>query len=206
MLDGYAIDPGDSMQTRRSKLADWLKCCAAIAASWCAAGAVAAANVTITFDAIDGLYPDSYSEAGFFISSLDPNGGHLHAGNGNLLLHSREGSSPYQIRRQDGGSFDFLGFDYTGGDSVFVSDTGASFTILGDQPLASFAMPAAFHDVSYINWYMNNPGEEGPFGEQWGTIDNILANVPAAPEPAQCAMLGLGLAALMLAKRVRDTA
>jgi hypothetical protein len=183
----------------------WLKCCAAIAATWCAAGSVSAAAITINFDAIEGLYPDSYSEAGFIITSLYPDGGHLHAGNGNLLLHSREGSSPYQIRRLDGGSFDFLGFDYTGGDSVFVTDGGASFTIPGEQPWASFTMPTSFHDVAYVNWTMNNPGEEGPFGEQWGTVDNILTSVPPAPEPAQVAMLGLGLAGLLLARQ-RDRA
>jgi hypothetical protein len=54
----------------------------------------------------------------------------------------------------DGGSFDFLSFDYFGGDSVFVSDTGATFTILGDQPLANFVLPAAFQNVSYIDWFM----------------------------------------------------
>lgn len=190
-------------QLRQSSLLKW---CIAIIAGWCMAGTVSAAAITITFDAIEGLYPDSYSEAGFIITSLDPNGGHLHAGDGNLLLHSREGSSPYQIRRIDGGNFDFLGFEYTGGDSLFVSDTGASFTILGEQPWASFTMPTTFHNVNAINWIMNNPGEEGPFGEQWGTVDNILTNVPPAPEPAQAAMLGLGLMALLLGKRARGSA
>lgn len=181
----------------------WLKCCAAVGAGWCAAGIVSAATVAITFDTIGDfdLYPLSYTEDGFFIESLEPAGGHLHAGTGVLLLHSREGSSPYRIRRLDGGRFDFLGFDYSGGDSLFVTDTGASFTILGDQPLATFVMPDGFHDVSYVNWTMNNPGEEGPFGEQWGTVDNIIANVPPAPEPAQAAMLGLGLIALLLGRR-----
>ena len=102
------------------------------------------------------------------IVSLVPVGGHPHPGPGELWLHSREGSSPYQIRRTDGGSFDFLAFDYAGGDSLFVSDTGASFTILGDQPPATFTMPAGFQNVRYINWYMNNPGDlDSPFA-QWG--------------------------------------
>jgi hypothetical protein len=194
------------MRSRFSRPYSWLKCCIAVGASWCVAGMVSAAPLTITFDAIDGLYPESYSEAGFIITSPDPNGGHLHAGNGNLLLHSREGSSPYQIRRIDGGQFDFLGFDYTGGDSLFVTDGGASFSILGEQPWATFAMGNAFHEVSYVNWFMTNPGEEGPFGEQWGTVDNILTNVPPAPEPAQAAMLGLGLVALLLGRRPRTSA
>jgi hypothetical protein len=171
----------------------------AAAAVLCALSASAFAQ-TLTFDGIQDLgpYPDAWSEDGFIITSLEPSGGHLHSGFNTLLLHSREGSSPYQFRRIDGGSFNFLSFDYSGGDSLFVTDTGATFTILGDQPLANFVLPAGFQNVSWVNWYMNNPGEEGPFGEQWGTIDNVVLSVP---EPAQAAMLGLGLASVLL--RVR---
>jgi hypothetical protein len=122
----------------------------------------------------------------------------MHAGDDNLMLHSGPGSSPYQIRRLDGGSFDFLGFDYSGGDSVFVTNTGASFTIPGDQPLANFLMPASFQNVSYVNWTMNTPGTEPPYFEQWGTIDNIVLSVP---EPSHAAMLGLGLAGVLLRAR-----
>jgi hypothetical protein len=163
---------------------------------------VAASAQTLTFDGIGNLgpYPESWTESGFFITSLalPPAGPHLHAGDDNLLLHSGEGSSPYQIRRLDGGIFDFLSFYYSGGDSTFVTDTGASFTILGDQPLANFIMPASFQNVSYVNWYMNTPGTEGPFFEQWGTIDNIVMSVP---EPAHAAMLGLGLLGVLLRAR-----
>jgi hypothetical protein len=183
----------------------WFKRCVAAACFACGIATASADPVTLTFDHIGDfdLYPLSYTESGFFIVSLYPDGGHLHAGDGLLLLHSREGSSPYQIRRLDGGSFDFLGFDYSGGDSVFVSDTGASFTILGDQPLASFTLPAAFHNVSYIDWYMNNPGDLSTPQEQWGQIDNIVLNVAAVPEPAQAAMLGFGVAGLLLRARRR---
>jgi hypothetical protein len=59
-------------------------------------------------------------------------------------------------------------------------------------------MPASFRDVSYVNWYMNTPSDEGPYFEQWGTIDNIVLHVP---EPAHAAMLGLGLAAVLLRAR-----
>jgi hypothetical protein len=163
---------------------------------------VAASAQTLTFDGIGNLdpYPESWTESGFFITSLalPPAGPHLHAGDDNLILHSQAGSSPYQIRRLDGGIFDFLGFDYTGGDSTFVTDTGASFTILGDQPWAHFVMPASFQNVSYVNWYMNTPGDEPPFFEQYGTIDNIVLSVP---EPAHAAMLGLGLLGVLLRAR-----
>jgi hypothetical protein len=172
-----------------------------LAAAALCAFSVAASAQTLTFDGIGNLgpYPESWTESGFFISSLalPPAGSHLHAGDDNLLLHSGEGSSPYQIRRLDGGIFDFLSFDYSGGDSLFVTNTGASFTILGDQPLANFVMPASFQNVSYVNWYMNTPGEP-PFFEQWGTIDNIVLSVP---EPAHAAMLSLGLAAVLLRAR-----
>jgi hypothetical protein len=182
------------------KQSRWMKCCLAAACCACGIATASAETVTLTFDHIgdEGPYPDSYTESGFIITSLSEDGPHLHAGGSSLWLHSREGSSPYQIRRADGGSFDFLGFDYSGGDSIFVSDTGASFTILGDQPLATFTMSPAFQHVSYINWYMNNPGDlDTPF-EQWGEIDNIVTNVSPVPEPAQVAMLGLGLAGLWL--------
>ncbi|WP_156116806.1 hypothetical protein [Massilia sp. 9096] len=182
----------------------WIRRGIAIAAALCACAATSASaeTVTLTFAIFDDpLYPSSYSQAGFIITSLYPDGGHLHAGDGNLWLHSREGSSPYQIRRIDGGSFDFLGFDYQGGDSVFVSDTGASYTILGEQPLATFAMPPSFHDVTYVNWYMNNPGDLDFPDPQWGSIDNVVLNIPAAPEPAPPAMFGIGVAGLLLAAR-----
>jgi hypothetical protein len=159
----------------------------------------AAAPITLTFDGLGmELYPESWTESGFIITLLEPSGGHLHAGADELLLHSRQGSSPYQIRREDGGHFDFLGFDYSGGDSVFVTDGGASFTILGEQPRATFTMAADFHDVGYVLWYMNNPGDLDFPDPQWGIIDNIATNVPPAPEPSEVALLGLGLAGLLL--------
>jgi hypothetical protein len=159
---------------------------------------LAASAQTLTFDGIgDELYPLSWTESGFIITSLSPDGPHLHGGNDNLMLHSNVGSSPYQIRRLDGGVFDLLSFEYTGGDSLFVTDTGASFTILGEQPWATFTMSPAFRDVSYVNWYMNTPGEP-PFFEQWGTIDNVVLSVP---EPAHAAMLGLGLIGVLLRAR-----
>ena len=185
----------------------WMKHCIAAACCACGIAGAAAETVTLTFDQFgdDGPYPDSYTESGFVITSLYP-GGHLHNGGSSLWLHSREGSSPYQIRRVDGGTFDFLGFDYDGGDSVFVSDAGATFTILGDQPLATFTLSPAFLHVGYVNWYMNNPGDLSTPDEQWGQIDNIVTNISPAPEPAQAAMLGLGLAGLLLrARRARQS-
>jgi hypothetical protein len=174
-----------------------IKRCAA--AALCAFSLTAGAQ-TLTFDGIgDELYPLSWTESGFIITSLSPDGPHLHPGNDNLMLHSNVGSSPYQIRRVDGGTFDFLGFDYTGGDSLFMTDTGASFTILGEQPWASFTMSPAFQNVSYVNWTMNTPGDP-PFFEQWGTIDNIVLSVP---EPSHAAMFALGLAGLLLRGRRR---
>jgi hypothetical protein len=174
-----------------------IKRCAA--AALCAFSVTAAAQ-TLTFDGIGAEpYPLSWTESGFIITSLalPPAGPHLHGGDDNLVLHSNVGSSPYQIRRLDGGVFDFLGFDYTGGDSAFVTDAGAMFIVLGEQPWATFTMSPAFQNVSYVNWYMTTPGEP-PFFEQWATIDNIVLSVP---EPSHAAMLGLGLAGLLLRAR-----
>jgi hypothetical protein len=182
MLSGWAVvvhlTDEETMRSNPIK-----RCIAAVLCVFGIATAASAATVTLTFDTFDDpLYPASYTQSGFIITSLYPDGGHLHAGDGNLWLHSREGSSPYQLRRIDGGSFDFLGFDYQGGDSLFVSDTGASFTILGDQPLATFTMPAAFHDVTTIDWFMNNPGDLDFPELQWGAIDNVVLN----PRRRQC--------------------
>jgi hypothetical protein len=175
------------------------------AALCCAFGMsiAAAQTVTLTFDTIDDLgpYPDSWTESGFSITSLEPAGGHLHSGGGSLVLHSREGSQPYRFQLVAGGSFDFVSFDYFGGDSVFVSDTGATFTILGDQPLANFVLPAAFQHASYIDWFMPNPGDLSTPDPQWGNIDNVVLNVSPVPEPAAVTMLGLGLAGLLLRGR-----
>lgn len=172
-----------------------------LAATLCAFSLSAAAQA-LTFTGIGDLgpYPESWTEGGFIIISLapPPAGPHLHAGNDDLMLHSQEGSAPYQIRRLEGGSFDLLGFDYSGGDSLFVTSTGASFAILGEQPLAHFTMSPAFQNVSYVNWYMNTPGDIPPDFEQWGTIDNLVRSVP---EPAHAAMLGLGLVAVLLRAR-----
>lgn len=170
------------------------------------AGAASAAIVTIDFDDIEGIYIDSYSESGYVFTSLSTDAGpHLHPGGGNLWLHSNVGSSPYQIRREDGMNFDVLGFEYLGGDSLFVSDTGASFDIPGEAPLTFVELPASFQNVNYINWYMNTIDPDDLFGEQWGRIDNIVTRVPPVPEPAHAGMLGLGLAALMAARRSRRT-
>jgi hypothetical protein len=141
--------------------------------------------VTLTFDQLNDMYPLSYTEQAFINTSLFADGGHLHSGGNALWLHSREGSSPYHIQRVDGGSFDLVRFDFSGGDSLFVSNTGASFTILGDQPLATFTMPASFQNISYINWFMTNPGDLNTPNEQWGRIDNIVMNLVPVPEPAQ---------------------
>lgn len=189
------------------KPSSWIQRSIAIAVAGafcaCAAATASAETVTLTFDHIgdQGPYPDSYAESGFSITSLFPDGPHLHDGGNALLLHSREGSSPYHIQRTDGGSFDLLSFDYMGGDSLFVSSSGATFTILGDQPLANFTLPASFHDATYINWYMNNPGDLDFPDPQWGSIDNVVLNISPAPEPAQVAMLGLGVAGLLLRAR-----
>ncbi|MET0983756.1 MAG: PEP-CTERM sorting domain-containing protein [Telluria sp.] len=167
-----------------------------------AAAAASAAIVVIDFDDIEGIYIDSYSESGYSFISLATEGGpHLHPGGGNLWLHSQVGSSPYQIRREDGMNFDLLGFEYLGGDSVFIADTGASFEILGEVPLTHVELPASFQNVNYVNWYMNTPDPDDIFGEQWGRIDNIVTRVPPVPEPAHAGMLGLGLAAVLAAAR-----
>jgi hypothetical protein len=188
---------------------NWIKrCIVAAFCAFCAFGMAAASGqtVTLTFDNIDDLgpYPDSWTESGFSVTSLEPNGPHLHSGGGALLLHSREGSQPYRIQRLDGGSFDVLAFDYFGGDSVFVSDTGATFTILGDQPMATFTMSADFQHVTYIDWFMPNPGDLSTPDPQWGTVDNVVMNISPVPEPASVSMLGLGLAGLLLRGRRRQ--
>jgi hypothetical protein len=192
--------------TQSSWLNCWTKRC--IVAACCAFGMAAASAqiVTLTFDNIDDLgpYPDSWTESGFSVTSLEPNGPHLHSGGGSLVLHSREGSQPYRFQRMDGGSFDFLAFDYFGGDSVFVSDTGATFTILGDQPLATFTMSSAFQHVSYIDWFMPNPGDLSTPDPQWATVDNVVMNISPVPEPASVVMLGMGLAGLLLRARRRQ--
>ncbi len=187
------------------KQLSWMKHCLIAACLACGVGTASAEIVTLTFDNIrDGVIrPNAYYESGFFINSLSDVSPTLHGADAMLWLNSGAGSSPYQISRQDGGTFDFIGFDYAGGDALFVSDTGATFTIQGDQPMATFTLPDSFKNVSYINWYMTSTSDV----VQWGKIDNIVMNVAAVPEPAQAAMLGLGLAALAVrGRRVRQRA
>ena len=167
------------------------------------AGAASAAIVVIDFDEIEGIYIDSYSESGYSFTSLETGlgGGHLHPGSGNLWLHSQFGSSPYQIRREDGMNFDLLGFEYLGGVSTFIADTGATFNIPGEVPLTFVELPATFQNVNYVNWYMTTLDPDDIYGEDWGRIDNIVTRVPPVPEPAHAGMLGLGLAGLLAAAR-----
>ncbi|MGX4642971.1 PEP-CTERM sorting domain-containing protein [Massilia sp. SYSU DXS3249] len=171
-----------------------------------AAATASSAIVVIDFDDIEGIYIDSYSESGYVFTSLATpaeGGPHLHPGGGNLWLHSQVGSSPYQIRREDGMNFDLLGFEYLGGDSTFIADTGATFNILGEVPLTFVELPASFQNINYVNWYMTTPDPDDIYGEEWGRIDNIVTRVPPVPEPAHAGMLGLGLAALVAARRAR---
>ncbi|QNA87891.1 PEP-CTERM sorting domain-containing protein [Massilia sp. Dwa41.01b] len=167
------------------------------------AGTASADIVVIDFDDISGIYIDSYSESGFDIVSLETGvgGGHLHPGSGDLWLHSQFGSSPYQIRRTDGANFDVLGFEYLGGTSTFIADNGATFNIVGEVPLTHVELPASFQNVNYINWYMTTPDPDDIYGEDWGRIDNIVTRVAPVPEPAHAGMLGLGLGALLAARR-----
>jgi len=171
------------------------------------AGAASAAIVVIDFDEIDGIYIDSYSESGYSFVSLEtgPGGGHLHPGGGNLWLHSQYGSSPYQIKREDGMNFDLLGFEYLGGTSTFIADNGATYNIVGEVPLTFVELPASFQNVNYVNWYMTTPDPDDIYGEDWARIDNVVTRVPPVPEPAHAGMLGLGLglAALAAARRLR---
>jgi len=171
------------------------------------AGAASAAIVVIDFDEIDGIYIDSYTESGYSFTSLETGvgGGHLHPGSGSLWLHSQFGSSPYQIRREDGLNFDLLGFEYLGGTSTFIADTGATYNIVGEVPLTFVELPASFQNVNYVNWYMTTPDPDDIYGEDWANIDNVVTRVPPVPEPAHAGMLGLGLAALLAARRARRT-
>lgn len=169
------------------------------------AGAASAAIIVIDFDEIEGTYIDSYSESGYSFVSLEtgPGGGYLHPGGGNLWLHSQYGSSPYQIKREDGTNFDLLGFEYLGGTSTFVADNGATYDIVGEVPLTFVELPASFQNVNYVNWYMTTPDPDDIYGEDWARIDNVVTRVPPVPEPAHAGMLGLGLAAVAAARRLR---
>ena len=165
-------------------------------------GTASAATMTIGFDEIEDILTESYSESGFvFTSVADDVFPHMHTDGASLWLHSSVGSSPYLFRREDGGIFDFLGFDYAGGDSVFVADNGATFEILGEVALTHYTLPDSFRNVSTIHWHMNTLNPDDPFGEEWGNIDNIVMNVSPVPEPAHAGMLGLGLAAMLAAGR-----
>jgi len=183
----------------------WMKRSIAAACLACGAfaGSACADPVTLSFTGIDdiGPYPSSWTESGFIITSLVPASGHLHTALDTLVLHDGFGSSPYQIRRIDGGSFDLIGFDFAGADSAFISNTGASFLIPGNQPWTTFTMPLAFQNVSYVNWYMSSVEPSGLVDYHWAYLDNVVTNVSPVPEPAQAALLGLGLAGLLLHRR-----
>lgn len=187
------------------KISRWMRQLAAASALVLGAGAASGAIVVVDFDEIDGIYIDSYSESGYSFTSLETGlgGGHLHPGSGNLWLHSQFGSSPYQIRREDGMNFDLLGFEYLGGVSTFIADTGATFNIPAEVPLTYVELPASFQNVNYVNWYMTTPDPDDIYGEDWGRIDNVVTRVPPVPEPAHAGMLGLGIAALLAARRSR---
>jgi hypothetical protein len=183
------------------KQSSWIKRSIAVACCACGMATASAQTVTLNFNQIGNtnLYPLSYTESGFIVTPLYP-GGHLNSGGTELWLHNSAGSSPYRIQRLDGGTFDVLAFDYFGGDSSFVSNTGASFDILGPQPRATFSMPASFQHVTYIDWYMpNSPDSDGEI--QWGVLDNVVMNVSPVPEPASVAMLGFGLGGMLLYRR-----
>jgi hypothetical protein len=62
-------------------------------------------------------------------------------------------------------------------------------------------MPSGFRNVSYVNWYMSSVEPSEPVDYRWGQLDNVVTNVSPVPEPAQAALLGPGLAGLLLHRR-----
>ena len=119
-----------------------------------------AAAYTINFNGLGGS-PATYTENAWRWSSQYSSSGHMHSGSGGLSIHQSCCSTPYQLVRTDGQSFNLVSMQGVSGASGTITSSKG-----GSQSLGSGTNSFSGSQWTGVTWILWSAGG--------GVIDNVV--------------------------------